>query len=61
MTLDLQQAHALLDGLPLAKVGVVRSLLAVMVGDGEPSRRKTVAAFTKGKRGSLNGAARGFQ
>ena len=37
MTLDLQQeleqAHALLDRLPLAKLGVVRSLLAVMVDD----------------------------
>ena len=30
---ELQQAHALLDLLPLAKLGVVRSLLAVMVDD----------------------------
>lgn len=37
MALDLQQvrqqAHALLDQLPPAKLGVVRSLLAIMVGD----------------------------
>jgi hypothetical protein len=37
MALDLQQerqqAHALLDLLPPAKLGVVRSLLAVMVDD----------------------------
>jgi hypothetical protein len=30
---ELQQAHALLDLLPPAKLGVVRSLLAVMVDD----------------------------
>jgi hypothetical protein len=30
---ELQQAHALLDQLPPAKLGVVRSLLAVMVDD----------------------------
>lgn len=37
MALDIQmerqQAHALLDRLPPAKLGVVRSLLAVMVDD----------------------------
>ena len=37
MALDIQmerqQAHALLDQLPPAKLGVVRSLLAVMVDD----------------------------
>jgi hypothetical protein len=32
---ELQQAHALLDQLPPAKLGVVRSLLAVMVDDDE--------------------------
>jgi hypothetical protein len=39
MALDLQQelkqAHALLDQLPPAKLGAVRSLLAVMVDDDE--------------------------
>jgi hypothetical protein len=39
MALDIQmerqQAHALLDQLPPAKLGVVRSLLAVMVDDDE--------------------------
>ncbi|WP_180539614.1 hypothetical protein [Nevskia soli] len=30
---ELQQAHALLDQLPPAKLGVVRSLLAVLVDD----------------------------
>ena len=33
--MELQQAHALLDQLPPAKVGAVRSLLEVMVDDGE--------------------------
>ena len=40
MALDLQQelkqAHALLDQLPPAKLGAVRSLLEVMLDDGEP-------------------------
>ena len=39
MTLDIQmerqQAHALLDQLPPAKLGVVRSLLEVMIDDEE--------------------------
>ena len=30
---ELQQAHALLDQLPLAKLGAVRSLLEVMIDD----------------------------
>lgn len=34
-SLDLQQAHALLDRLPSAKLGLVRSLLEALVGDDE--------------------------
>jgi hypothetical protein len=33
---ELKQAHALLDQLPPAKLGAVRSLLEVMVDDDEP-------------------------
>ncbi|MCX6612165.1 MAG: hypothetical protein NTW74_15080 [Acidobacteria bacterium] len=45
MALDLQQelkqAHALLDQLPPAKLGAVRSLLAVMVDDDEHDEELT--------------------
>jgi hypothetical protein len=45
MALDLQQerkqAHALLDLLPPAKLGAVRSLLAVMVDDDEDDEELT--------------------
>ncbi len=38
---ELKQAHALLDQLPPAKLGVVRSLLAVMVDDDEDEEELT--------------------
>ncbi|HBY64435.1 MAG TPA: hypothetical protein DEH78_31840 [Solibacterales bacterium] len=45
MALDLeqerQQAHALLDLLPPAKLGAVRSLLAVMIDDDETEEELT--------------------
>lgn len=45
MTLDLQeerqQAHALLDRLPPAQLGVVRSLLAVMIEDEDDDEELT--------------------
>jgi len=53
MTLDLQrqreQAHALLDQLPPAKLGAVRSLLEVMVEDDEPVSEEDRRRFHQGQ------------
>jgi len=53
MALDLQQelkqAHALLDQLPLAKLGAVRSLLQVMVDDDEPASEEDRRRFHEGQ------------
>ena len=53
MALDLQQelkqAHALLDQLPPAQLGAVRSLLAVMVDDDEPISDEDRRRFHEGK------------
>jgi len=53
MALDLQQelkqAHALLDQLPPAKLGAVRSLLEVMVDDDEPVSDEDRRRFHEGQ------------
>ena len=48
---ELQQDHALLDRLPPAKVGVVRSLLAVMVdgNDDDPITDEDRRRFQEGQ------------
>ncbi|MBY0505465.1 MAG: hypothetical protein K2X03_16245 [Bryobacteraceae bacterium] len=45
---ELKQAHALLDQLPLAKVGAVRSLLEVMVDDDEELTEEDRLAIAEG-------------
>lgn len=53
MALDLQQelkqVHALLDQLPLAKLGAVRSLLEVMIDDAEPVSDEDRRRFQEGQ------------
>lgn len=53
MALDLQQelkqAHALLDQLPPAKLGAVRSLLEVMLDDDEPVSDEDRRRFHEGQ------------
>jgi len=46
---ELKQAHALLDQLPPAKLGAVRSLLEVMVDDGEPVSDEDRRRFHEGQ------------
>jgi len=53
MALDLQQelkqAHALLDQLPPAKLGAIRSLLEVMLDDDEPVSEEDRRRFHEGQ------------
>jgi hypothetical protein len=46
---ELKQAHALLDQLPPAKLGAVRSLLEVMVDDDEPVSDEDRRRFHEGQ------------
>lgn len=46
---ELKQAHALLDQLPPAKLGAVRSLLEVMLDDDEPVSDEDRRRFHEGQ------------